>query len=133
MLFLHRQIYDERTAFAFFTLHFDFTFVQGDDFLHVAKSQAIALDVVYVTFRHAVEIFENVCDRFLWNTNALVGNGQQELFAVGLCVDENLRRALRVLDGVFQQVGDDILQVRAVTENLVLVRVEGKVQCPVDG
>ena len=83
----------EGGALAAFAFDVDMAVVQLHDFLHVAQSETVPLDIVDVAVWHTVEVVKNFGNGLHWDADALVGDGDNEIFLVRQCVDEDFRTA----------------------------------------
>src|SRR5579883_1579620 len=92
--------------------------VAFDNFLRDIQTQADAAAGanLLVNLRDTVEAFKDVRELFGWNTDALVGHGNQRLVALAFQLDQHRRVCLRVFARVGKQIEHDLADALAINQ-----------------
>ena len=123
-----------------FALHPDAPAMRFDEMFGDGKAKAGPPHFPGARDIHAVEAFEDAGLIYLGNANTGVGDGEGDFLSVGGCGNDNPTSRGRVLNGVVQQVLQDLGEAPAVCDNIrkspaeihrnVLVLLSG---CPLRG
>ena len=77
-----RQPDRELRAYTVVALSLYSTFMVGHNLLHISQSQAESFDVMTVASRYAVEFLKNLFQVLFFDSNAVVLNGDIQVFGV---------------------------------------------------
>ena len=107
---MQRQLHDERGALAFLAFHADGAAVEEDELMHNAQAQARAALFAAAGLIYAIEAVEDVGQVFLGDAGAVVGHGEAGVPALALEGHPDHAAVLGILDGVFHQIINDLIQ-----------------------
>ena len=121
------KCYGELCSLAEFAAGLDGAVVQLHHLLHVGQAESEALDVVLVAGMHAIELVEDALQVVLLYADAVVGDADAEVCLAlieGVNLDGERLVLASVLEGVVQQVEDDVCEVHLVGVDEGIVGLE---------
>ena len=91
--------------------------VQFDHFLYICQAEAETLYIVLVTSVYPVELVEDALQVVLLNADAIVGDADADVrlvLVVGMYLDGKWFFLTAILEGIVQQIEDDVGEVHLV-------------------